>query len=99
RIGGDLIPYIGREATGIDAGAVAFAIATGAATGVTASRRRCVGIRFCYPPHDCRVVAVRLPPPDPAAGLLAAEPLAAPGETVRLPPRGYEERHAHVICT
>lgn len=96
RLGGDLIPLIGREATGIDPGSVAAAVATGRRPVTVPRLRRCVGIRFCYPPTDCRVLSVTLP--HTGLGLIATEALAASGDTVRLPPRGYAERVAYVIC-
>jgi biotin carboxylase len=98
RIGGDLIPYVGMLATGIDPGGVAFTVATGGIPVVGPTRSACVGIRFCYPPEDCRVLSIDVPPPDRATGLITAAALAPAGSEVRLPPRGYAERHAHVIC-
>jgi biotin carboxylase len=98
RLGGDLIPFVGRQATGVDPGSVAASIATGGFPAVRATRSGCVGIRFCYPPEDCRVTSISVPLPDPSIGLIAAAALAPPGSEVRLPPRGYAERHAHVIC-
>lgn len=98
RIGGDLIPFIGLVATGVDPGSVAVSIASGGVPAVQATRSGCVGIRFCYPPEDCRVVSIDVPSPEPSTGLLAAAAIAPRGSEVRLPPRGYAERHAHVIC-
>ena len=97
RVGGDLIGLVGREATGIDIGEVAATVATGGRPIAHPTRRRCVGIRFCYPPADCRVVSVALP--RPGGHLIAATALAAAGERVRLAPRGYAERVAYVMCT
>lgn len=96
RLGGDLIPFIGREATGVDPGEVAAAIAVGGRPEVCPRRQRCVGIRFCYPPVDCRVLSVALP--RTGAGLVAAEALVEPGDAVRLPPNAYAQRIAYVIC-
>ncbi|GLY30467.1 ATP-grasp domain-containing protein [Kineosporia sp. NBRC 101731] len=51
RLGGDLIPYLGRLASGIDPGLVAAAVATGRPAPVTPSSAGWAGIRFFYPPE------------------------------------------------
>jgi biotin carboxylase len=99
RLGGDLIPYVGRLATGVDPGRVAAQVCSGERPDLTTDRAGCVGIRFLYPPEDCRVTSVRLPEPGAVPGLLAAGAIAQPGEAVRLPPRAHIGRHAYVICT
>jgi hypothetical protein len=99
RLGGDLIPYLGQLATGVDPGAVAVDVAEGIRPRIEPDHRTCVGIRFCYPPEDCRVVGITVPEPESAAGLLEAHAMAAPGDAVRLPPRAHMSRHAFVICT
>lgn len=99
RLGGDMIPYLGWLATGIDAGLAAAAVACGLRPGPTASRRRAAGIRFLYPPHDMvagrvTVDAARLPP-----GVDLVTVLASSGQEVRLPPRGHiSGRFAFVIA-
>jgi biotin carboxylase len=100
RLGGDLIPLLGRLATGIDAGVVAVDVATGRRPGLTPTRpggHRVVGIRFGYPSRDCEVLSVDVPPATEPE-LLRAEALAEPGSTLRLPPNGYVARHSYVIC-
>ncbi len=99
RLGGDLIPYLGKLATGIDPGQVAVDVATGTPPELTPSRRTCVGIRFCYPPEDCRVIDISVPDVNELPGLVAARPMVAPGASVRLPPRAHIGRYAYVICT
>lgn len=100
RLGGDLIPYLGKLATGIDPGEVAAVLATGGPPpAITPIRCRVVGIRFAYPPRDCRVTEVRVPSPQSAPGLLEAAAMVAPGAELRLPPKGYISRYAYVICT
>jgi hypothetical protein len=99
RLGGDLIPYIGRLATGIDPGRVAVDVAAGVFAGPEPDRRACAGIRFLYPPEHCRVVDVALPEPGAVPGLLAAHAMVPPGGVVRLPPLAHIGRHAYVICT
>jgi biotin carboxylase len=98
RLGGDLIPYLGWLATGVDPGVVAAQLATGACPRPEPTRQGCVGIRFCYPPEDCQVRSVDLPDLDPELGIVAAVALASPGTELRLPPREYVSRHSYVIC-
>jgi biotin carboxylase len=99
RLGGDLIPYLGKLATGVDPGVAVVDVATGNRPEVTATEDRTVGVRFGYPPFDCTVESVELPGPDVSAGLLEAHAIAGPGSTLRLPPGGYIARHSYVICT
>ena len=58
RLGGDMIPYLGKLATGVDPGQVAADVARGARPRLEASRHQVAGIRFLYPPEDCRVVDI-----------------------------------------
>ena len=96
RLGGDLIPWLGKLATGIDPAHAAVALATGAPPPLDATRRRCVGVRFLYPPQDCVVEEVILP--DAVAGLLGARQMVAPGTRLLLPPRAHLGRYAYVVC-
>ncbi|MQY35025.1 D-alanine--D-alanine ligase [Streptomyces sp. RB17] len=89
RLGGDLIPYVGRLATGIDPADVAVETARGRAADLTPARIATVGIRFCYPPVDGTVAAVTLPAPGSTPGLLEAEQITPDGAALRLPPGGY----------
>jgi hypothetical protein len=99
RLGGDLIPYLGKLATGVDPGQVAVDVALGVRPEVTPDRRVCAGIRFLYPPQDCRVAEITLPAVGAVPGLVAAHAMVPPGGIVRLPPRAHIGRHAYVICT
>ena len=96
RLGGDLIPFLGKLATGIDPGEVLVDVATGRRPDVTAAKRGVAGIRFGYPEHDCLVHAISVP--DAAPGLVTASPMIEPGTTLRLPPGGYIARHSFVVC-
>jgi biotin carboxylase len=98
RLGGDLIPYLGKLAVGVDPGQVAVDVAVGRTPRLEPSRRQSAGIRFLYPPEDCRVLDVCLPGPDAVPGLADAHAMASPGEIVRLPPRAHLGRYACVIC-
>lgn len=96
RLGGDLIPFLGKTATGIDPGSVLFDVGTGQRPDVSHSRAGTAGIRFGYPEHDCVVHAVDVPADAP--GLVTASPMVEPGTTLRLPPGGYIARHSFVVC-
>lgn len=96
RLGGDLIPFLGKTATGIDPGSVLFDVATGQRPDVSHSRAGAAGIRFGYPAHDCVVRSVAVP--KQANGLITASPMVEPGTTLRLPPGGYIARHSFVVC-
>lgn len=99
RLGGDLIPYLGMLATGVDPGHVAADVARGVRPDLTASRQRVVGIRFLYPPEDCRVLDICLPGPDAVPGLVSAQAMAEPGTAVYLPPRAHLGRYAHLVAS
>ncbi len=98
RLGGDLIPYVGLLATGIDPGHVAVDLAVGARPDLDRAGAGTVGIRFCNPPVDGYITSMRLPTPADVPGVVEAGPLVAPGTLVRLPPRGFMSRFAYVIC-
>jgi L-amino acid ligase C-terminal domain 2 len=94
RQGGDLIPYLGLRATGIDPGLAGAAVACGREPDLRPRRSRVAGIRFCYPRQDGvveRVVVDRaaLPPQVDRVRILAQ-----PGEEILLPPRS----HLHARC-
>lgn len=96
RVGGDLIPLLGKIATGIDPGKVMVDVALGQRPDITRPKRGAVGIRFGYPEHDCLVRSVQVP--QEAPGLVMASPMVEPGTTLRLPPGGYIARHSFVVC-
>jgi biotin carboxylase len=96
RLGGDLSPFLGRTATGIDPGVAIVDVALGRRPELVATRRQVAGIRFGYPEQDCVVRSVRVP--GQAPGLVLAEPMADPGTVLRLPPGGYIARHSFVVC-
>lgn len=97
RLGGDLIPYLGKLATGIDAGEVLVDVLSGHRPDLIATRETVAGIRFGYPETDCVVREINVPTYAP--GLVSAEPMVEPGAELRLPPDGYTARHSYVVCT
>ncbi|WP_412543124.1 ATP-grasp domain-containing protein [Longispora sp. K20-0274] len=99
RLGGDLVPYLGQLATGVDLSLAAAAIATGAPVNLERTESRVAAIRFYYPETEVTVCSVdfdrsQLPP-----GTERAVPLAQPGQEMLLPPRGFGwmSRLAHVV--
>jgi len=89
RLGGDMIPYLGMLATGIDPGLVAAAAACGIRPDLTPTRSRVSGVRFFYADEDDTMVASvgfdekALPPAiDRAIGV------APSGAVVSPPPKG-----------
>ncbi|MFJ6758711.1 MULTISPECIES: ATP-grasp domain-containing protein [unclassified Streptomyces] len=96
RLGGDLIPFLGRTATGIEPGEVLFDVATGRRPDTRPTRRAVAGIRFGCPERDCVLRSVTVPAEAP--GLVTAAPMAEPGTVLRLPPGGYLARHSFVVC-
>ncbi|OKJ08102.1 ATP-grasp domain-containing protein [Kitasatospora sp. CB01950] len=98
RLGGDLIPLLGRIATGIEPGEVLFDVAVGRRPDIAPTRSAVAGIRFGYPEQDCRLEELTLPKPADSPGLVHAAPMAPPGTVLRLPPGGYLARHSFVIC-
>ncbi|MFE5816159.1 ATP-grasp domain-containing protein [Streptomyces sp. NPDC056479] len=89
RLGGDMIPYLGMLATGIDPGLAAARAACGITPDTAPSHRRVAGIRFFYVEHDdTRIdsVSFRETGLPPAVEQLVA--VARPGAVVSPPPKG-----------
>ena len=98
RLGGDLIPYLGLLARGIDAGKAAAAIACGRAPLAAAVRQQAAAIRFWYPETAVTVGEIRIEknllPPE----AVLATPLATPGQELVPPPQGHVwSRYAMVV--
>jgi biotin carboxylase len=100
RSGGDLIPYLGRLATGVDAGLVAGDLAMGRTPDVRVRPHGVAAIRFLYPPRDMVAGEVRIDRSRLPALVDRAEALAKPGQTLLLPPRAHVSgRHAFVVVS
>jgi hypothetical protein len=56
------------------------------------------GVRFPYPPQDCRIGGISLPRQGMVPGLFSAVPLATTGAAVYLPPRAHLGRYAALIA-
>lgn len=98
RLGGDLIPYLGLLAHGVDLAGAAADVALGIAPDTDRKDLGAAAVRFCYPDRDLRVDSVRLSRPMAEyAGLEIFEPVAGGGAELRLPPRGYLSRLAALV--
>lgn len=98
RLGGDLIPYLGSLATGVEPGELAADVAAGVRPEWTPTESRTVGIRFLYPPENGTVRSVDVPAVPDVPGLLETNVMVAPGVRLLLPPEGYLSRYANLIC-
>lgn len=100
RSGGDLIPYLGQLANGVDHSLAAAAIACGRRPDLEPRHRRIAGTRFCYLEREQVVGSVRIEqamlPPEIARALV----LVDPGQRVLLPPNGsaWECRVAQLVA-
>jgi len=86
RIGGDLIPYLGMQATGIDPGLAAAAIACGRAPSLTPDRALAGAVEFHYVPAEMPVASVTFDSLPAAVDLAVV--LAEPGQVYAPPPAG-----------
>jgi hypothetical protein len=86
RLGGDLIPYLGMLATGVNPGLAAAAVACGRAPVIGFDLERVAGVRFFYVEKDDTVIkAIEFGTVETADRLV---PFAKPGATVSPPPKG-----------
>lgn len=89
RLGGDLIPYLGMRASGIDPGLAAAAVACGTAPPVEATSPATAGVRFFYPPaNDSRITSVEFDGTALPATVDLLVPLVGPGDVVSPPRKG-----------
>lgn len=98
RLGGDLIPFLGLLALGVDLPAAAADVALGRTPQITPRRSGAAAVRFFYPDEDLRVDQVSLRRPvDEYPGLERFVPLVASGDVLALPPRGFLSRLALAV--
>lgn len=99
RLGGDLIPYLGLLALGVDLAGAAAAIALGREPSVQIKDLGAAAASFLYPESDIRYQSAALRrAPSAYPGLVLFESIAAPGAELRLPPRGYLSRFAVLVA-
>jgi biotin carboxylase len=89
RLGGDLIPYLGLLATGVDPGPLAAATVCGRAPVCEPTLRRAAGVRFFYPQRRSVMAAMTVDEGLLPQGVDLVEPLAEPGSWVEPPPGGH----------
>ncbi len=88
RLGGDLIPYLGLRATGIDPGLAAAAVACGTTAATTADRAMAGAVRFVYVDRDDTAIEAIEVAPEAAAAADRLVTLAKAGDVVSPPPKG-----------
>lgn len=88
RLGGDLIPYLGLRATGIDPGLAAAAVACGRRPDTTPDRKRFGAVRFCYVPYEMTIGAISFDGTRLPSGIDLAVVRAEPGQHHSPPPAG-----------
>jgi biotin carboxylase len=89
RLGGDMIPYLGLLATGIDPGLAAANAACGLPLDLVPTRRQVAGIRFFYvEEEDSKIRSIGFDSAALPAAIDRAVVIAQPGAVVSPPPRG-----------
>ena len=89
RLGGDLIPYLGLLATGIDPGLTAARAACGLPPELTATEDRTAAIRFFYVAEEnTEIESVEFDPARLPEGIHQVLTVARPGAVVSPPPKG-----------
>jgi biotin carboxylase len=100
RLGGDLIPYLGQLAYGVDLPGAAAQIALGRAPTTKQQWSAAAAAQFIYPEYDMRFESAGLRQDQTAyPGLDVFEVLAQPGQEVMLPPRRYMSRLAAIVVS
>ncbi|MGH3748989.1 MAG: ATP-grasp domain-containing protein, partial [Micromonosporaceae bacterium] len=100
RLGGDLIPYLGQLATGVDLSLAAASIACGQQPDLERKANQVAATRFCYPERELTIGSIRIDesqlPPEIERGIVLAEA----GQRVLLPPNGsaWECRLAQFVA-
>jgi biotin carboxylase len=99
RLGGDLIPYLGRLAGGANLELAAAAVACGETPDLRRGEPKVAAIRFYYPDSDVKVAELHFEEPLLPASTERAVVLADPGQQMLLPPHGsaWESRLAQVV--
>jgi hypothetical protein len=89
RLGGDMIPYLGLLATGIEPGTAAAAVACGRTPDLTGDRLRVAAVRFFYVDDDDTTLAsVEFDRSAVPATIDRLAVVAQPGAVVSPPPKG-----------
>lgn len=97
RPGGDILPYLGRLAGGVDTCLAAVDAITGRPPTIRPTRSGSAGIRFFAPTEPCQVREVRVGDTSTVPGLVRAAPLVSPGAELLCPPEDTVARFGYVI--
>ncbi|MDT0380961.1 ATP-grasp domain-containing protein [Streptomyces sp. DSM 42041] len=98
RLGGDLIPYVGLLASGVDPTVAAAHVAAGRKPDTTPEFRRFAGIRFLPPERTCEVVEVVVHEERFGPTIHETRVTARPGGRLAPPPEAFLTRYAHVVA-
>ena len=99
RLGGDLIPYVGYTASGIDPGRVAAQVACGIRPDVAPTRKQVAAVQFFYPDRDVTVAEVTADLSGLPATVDTVGVLTFPGQRLELPPAGHVTcRYAYAVA-
>lgn len=99
RLGGDLIPWVATQATGIDIGAVAVNVALGRQPSPVPCATKVARIDFLYPVADCVVDHIDMAT-EVTPGIVECRALATTGQALTLPPVEHVSgRYGYVIST
>jgi biotin carboxylase len=97
RLGGDMIPYLGHLASGIDIAMAAADVAAGRRPDTEVHRHRVATVTFLYPERDIKLETVTVHEERFTPQVHSATAMADPGTVLRLPPRGYIARYGRII--
>jgi biotin carboxylase len=98
RLGGGMIPHLGRLTSGVDAPLAAADAVAGRTPDVThPGPLLAASVRFGYPPYDMEVTSAKVHPEFLRPPIVEMEIGTQPGAQVRLPPRGLA-RSGYVIA-
>lgn len=98
RLGGDLIPYLGLLATGVDVARVAAQIAVGRTPEVEPARRAVAAVRFVYPDRALVLAGITWADRTHPGVEVERTNLLGPGSRTAPPPDAFLSRAACVVA-
>lgn len=98
RLGGDLIPYVGLLASGVDPAVAAAHVAAGQKPDTTPEFRKVAAVRFLPPETLCEVIEVVVHEDRFGPTIREAAVTARPGGRLAPPPEAFLTRYAHVVA-
>lgn len=99
RLGGDLIPYLGLVANGLDLVAAAVDIAFDRSPAIAHRGQGWAEVAFVCPEVDCVIGGIEVAGARDVPGVTDVHVLVRPGREVRLPPRGILPRVVAVVVS